>query len=101
MKALQVRQEICLCSVKCSIYCLWQWVTLLQKELVDITEYSKVCESERDRLRDEKETWVKTEVDLRDSVKKLKDTCAEMEQSSMELGTKLQVLKACAMQYLL
>ena len=71
-----------------------QSLTLLQKELDDTAEHSKTCESERDHLREEKKVWVKREADLKDSVKKLKDTCTEMEQSRMELYTQLKELKA-------
>ena len=38
--------------------------------------------------------WEKREADLKDSVKKLKETCTEMEQSRMELYTQLKELKA-------
>ena len=74
--------------------CDWQWLALLQKKLADITEHSKACESERDSLRAEKRMWIETEAELRDSVKKLEDTCSEMEQSRMELTTRLQGSKA-------
>ena len=57
-------------------------------------EHSKTCESERDHLRDEKRVWVKREADLEDSVKKLKETCTDMEQSRMELHAQLKELKA-------
>ena len=67
---------------------------MLQKELEDTAEHSKTCESERDHLRDEKRVWVKREADLEDCVKKLKETCTDMEQSRMELHTQLKELKA-------
>ena len=73
---------------------IWQWLALLQKELADISEYSKACELERDSLRAEKRVWVQTEAELRYSVKYLEDTCSEMEQSRVELNTRLQGSKA-------
>ena len=73
-----------------------QWLIFLQKELADNTEHSKTCESERDHLREERTEWLKVEADLKDSVKKLEKTCAEMEQSRMDLQTQLQKLKARA-----
>lgn len=73
----------------------------LQKKLTDITGHSKACESERDSLREERNMWVKTEADLSDSVKRLEVACSQIEQSRMELDTRLQGLKARTMQYLL
>ena len=74
-------------------FCL-QSLTLLQKELEDTAEHSKTCDLERDHLREEKKVWEKREADLEDSIKKLKETCTEMEQSRMELHTQLKELKA-------
>ena len=71
-----------------------QSLTLLQKELEDTAEHSKTCESERDHLREEKEVWEKREADLKDSLKKLKEICTEMEQSRMDLHTQLIELQA-------
>ena len=71
-----------------------QSLTLLQKELDDTVKHSKTCESERDHLREVKKLWEKRETDLKYSVKMLKETCTELEQSRMELLIQLKELKA-------
>ena len=76
-------------------YCHWQRLTLLQKELDAIGKHSRTCKSERDSLREEKIAWVKTEAGLRDSVKKLEETCTEVEHKRMALQYELQDAKAC------
>ena len=71
-----------------------QSLTFLQKELEDSAQHSKTCESERDHLKEEKNAWEKREADLKDSVKMLKETVTELEQSRWELRTQLIELKA-------
>ena len=83
-----------LLNVRLTCHFHLQSLTFLQKELEDTAEHSKTCESERDHLREEKNAWEKREADLKDSVKKLKETCTEMEQSRWELHTQLKELQA-------
>lgn len=69
---------------------------LLQKELSSIINDSKICASERDTLREGKKAWMKAEVDLRDTVKRLEETCSEMEKAKTALESKLQDREASA-----
>ena len=78
------------CYPDCDLVLYW-----LQKAYDEVSQHSRHCESERDTLRKEKETWSERIAEMESKLERTMAEISNLEQARKTIETELQSTKVC------